>query len=183
MSAALPVSLPIFVRTMREEDGSEVIAIAARVPTAPHWPDFEFRRMLTVAEDDPRRCGAWVATSCTPSEAAAQDAAMVQGFAMASHAGGTAEIEAVVTSPGYRRKGVGSALLGAAIAWSRGAGAKQLLLEARASNGEALRLYSRLGFEQDGLRRGYYRNPDEDAVLLSLRLNERAEGVFGGFAC
>jgi ribosomal-protein-alanine N-acetyltransferase len=158
---------------MREEDISAVLAIAAAVPTAPHWPPFEFSRMLQVIRENPQRRGAWVACLLP-------DKATVHGFAMASHVVGTAELEAVVTAPNQRRKGLGSALLEAVTDWSRLAGAVQLLLEARASNKEALHLYARLGFRQDGLRRGYYRNPEEDAVLLSLLLDDlpRAKAVF-----
>ncbi len=154
----------VWVRPMRAEDLNAVIAIAAVVPTAPHWPPSEFQRMLDVIALKPRRRGAWVAGLAGVSTGA------VQGFAMASHAAGTAELEAVVTAPEFRHRGAGAALMQAVIVWSREAGAERLLLEARASNHDALRLYERLGFAVDGIRRGYYHNPDEDAVLLSLAL-------------
>ena len=145
---------------MAGEDCEAVLAIAAAVPTAPHWPPSEYVRMLAVIGAQPDRRGAWIAmldgTVC--------------GFAMASQAAGTAELEAVVTSPQYRRQGAGSGLLQAVIAWSRRSGAKRLQLEARLSNLEALRLYERLQFARDGMRARYYRNPEEDAVLMSLHL-------------
>lgn len=142
-----------------------VIAIAAEVHTAPHWPAHEFTRMLRVIRENPHRRGAWVAVR-DPSSYPRP----VHGFAMAMHVAGTAEVEAVVTSPHHRREGIGLALLEAVIAWSRSAGAERLLLEARVSNKAALCLYGKLGFQKDGIRRGYYRNPEEDAALLSLRL-------------
>ena len=154
---------------MREQDLDAVLGIAAAVPTAPHWPPSEFLRMLQVVAEHPARRGAWVAV---------QDAA-VRGFAMASCAAASAELEAVVTAPGHCRKGIGSALLTGVIAWSRAAGAQRLLLEARVSNRNALRLYARLGFSHDGVRRGYYVNPDEDAVLLSLGLGAEPEPQAG----
>lgn len=60
----------------------------------------------------------------------------------------------------------------AAPAFTRRQDAESVLLEVRASNEAALRLYSSLGFERVGLRRQYY--PDgEDAVLMTLLLRER----------
>ncbi len=152
----MPVPL---VRAMASRDLDAVLAIAAAVPTAPHWPPSEFARMLAVIAEEPRRRGAWVAGR-----------EGVQGFAIAAHAEGAAELEAVVTAPAFRRMGVGSALLEAVAEWGREIGAERLLLEARASNHEALRLYRRHGFVHDGVRLKYYRNPEEDAVLLSLGL-------------
>jgi ribosomal-protein-alanine N-acetyltransferase len=61
-------------------------------------------------------------------------------------------------------------LIGALFAEVRRLGGTKMLLEVRASNGAALRLYERLGFSQTGRRRGYYADPVEDAVLLSLQL-------------
>jgi ribosomal-protein-alanine N-acetyltransferase len=43
-------------------------------------------------------------------------------------------------------------------------------LEVRISNRAAIALYERAGFVQDGRRRGYYRDPEEDAVLMGLPL-------------
>ncbi len=146
---------------MRASDLARVLAIAAAVPTAPHWPEFEFRRMLAVAAQEPMRRAAWVAGF---NEAA------VQGFALASSAAGEAELETIVTAPQARGQGLGRALAGAALDWSRAAGAGRILLEVRASNRPALALYESLRFQTDGTRRGYYRNPDEDATLMSLAL-------------
>jgi ribosomal protein S18 acetylase RimI-like enzyme len=57
-------------------------------------------------------------------------------------------------------------------AYGRQRGLAQLLLEVRHSNQAAQRLYTRLGFAQVGLRRGYYPagNKREDAVVMSLAL-------------
>ena len=49
-------------------------------------------------------------------------------------------------------------------------GACSCFLEARASNAPALALYGRLGFARVGLRRGFYRAPAEDAVLMAMPL-------------
>ncbi len=143
------------------EDLPAVLAVCAETPTAPHWPEFEWRRLLPLCLAEPDRRAAWVAGG---------PGGEVRGFAVASRTLDTAEVESVVTAPAYRRQGAGSALIRAAVAWAGAAGAHTLLLEVRASNHPALRLYERFGFTRDGVRPRYYRNPNEDAVLLSLIL-------------
>lgn len=69
-----------------------------------------------------------------------------------------------------RRSGVGRALVDALCERLRQRGSRALSLEVRASNDAALALYRGLGFEQVGLRRGYYRNPKEDALILKKAL-------------
>ena len=84
-------------------------------------------------------------------------------------------MESIVAAPRGRRRGVASALLRAAVAWAGAVDARKLLLEVRVSNHPALSLYERFGFTRDGVRPHYYRNPDEDAVLLSLTLEPAAQ--------
>lgn len=197
-SAVKRAMLPLTVRPMRPEDLDAVVAIAAVVPTAPHWPPSEFTRMLQRIAQDPQRRGAWVALvdgnanytpgvlrssaepTCINAAAALPALALfpgelpvVQGFAMASQVAGVAELEALVTAPGYRGRGIGACVLQSVIHWSRSVQATRLQLEVRVSNDSAIRLYRRQGFVEDGVRRGYYRNPDEDAVLFSLALEEQ----------
>jgi ribosomal-protein-alanine N-acetyltransferase len=69
--------------------------------------------------------------------------------------------------PEYRRAGVGSALLNYVLAAAARSGAARALLEVRASNHEARALYERFGFSVTGIRRGYYSQPVEDALVLS----------------
>lgn len=68
--------------------------------------------------------------------------------------------------PAWRRRGVGRALLEAVLAEARRLGAARATLEVRASNQAARALYERAGFRPAGLRRGYYTNPAEDALIL-----------------
>jgi [ribosomal protein S18]-alanine N-acetyltransferase len=68
--------------------------------------------------------------------------------------------------PEYRRRGVASAILARVFAEALTLGAKRTLLEVRRSNSAAQHLYERFGFTVAGVRRGYYRNPEEDALVL-----------------
>jgi ribosomal-protein-alanine N-acetyltransferase len=72
----------------------------------------------------------------------------------------------VAVRPGWRRRGLARFLVGVALRRAAAAGARTALLEVRAGNHEALRLYESLGFARAGVRRQYYREPVEDAVLL-----------------
>lgn len=72
----------------------------------------------------------------------------------------------IAVSPASRRQGVARALIEALVSALRQCGSKQLTLEVRASNGPARQLYESLGFLQVGLRKNYYRNPKEDALIL-----------------
>ena len=66
----------------------------------------------------------------------------------------------------HRRQGIASKILNRVFAEGRRAGASRATLEVRRSNEIARRLYERFGFTVAGVRRGYYRHPDEDALIL-----------------
>jgi ribosomal-protein-alanine N-acetyltransferase len=68
--------------------------------------------------------------------------------------------------PAYRRQGIGTALLKHAMHTAALLGARRATLEVRRSNEEARRIYERLGFETAGIRRNYYAQPTEDALIL-----------------
>jgi ribosomal-protein-alanine N-acetyltransferase len=81
-----------------------------------------------------------------------------------------AEILTISVDPGSRRRGVGRLLLDAAVERSRQLGAATIWLEVRESNTAAKLMYQSAGFFAAGVRRGYYRRPIEDAVVLCYRL-------------
>ena len=68
----------------------------------------------------------------------------------------------------FRRQGVATRLVCAALRMGLARGSSRAMLEVRASNQEALTLYHRLGFRQTATRARYYANPDEDAVLMEM---------------
>ena len=72
----------------------------------------------------------------------------------------------VAVAPDERRRGLGRWLLRFAMARAERAGARRALLELRVGNREALALYESLGFRRVGVRRTYYRDPVEDALVL-----------------
>ncbi len=82
----------------------------------------------------------------------------------------------ITVAPAHQRQGWARFMLDALALWSRGQGAQWLWLEVRQSNTPARRLYTRYGFAEVGLRRGYYplaHQKREDAVVMSLNLVAR----------
>lgn len=65
----------------------------------------------------------------------------------------------------FRRRGIAYRLLREVLART---GARRATLEVRASNDAAVRLYAKLGFRVTAVRRNYYRNPEEDGLILWL---------------
>jgi ribosomal-protein-alanine N-acetyltransferase len=68
--------------------------------------------------------------------------------------------------PNFRRRGVGSRLLKGLIAYGRREGIKYLTLEVRRSNETAQNLYYKHGFVHMGVRRKYYLDNNEDALIM-----------------
>ena len=72
----------------------------------------------------------------------------------------------VATDPDQRRRGIATALLERLFELTAGNDQRGYTLEVRVSNTDAIRLYERLGFKARGLRRGYYTDNREDAVIM-----------------
>ena len=72
----------------------------------------------------------------------------------------------IAVHPDFRRQHIADKLMEALIRDLKRIGSRSLTLEVRASNAPAKALYERWGFAQVGLRKNYYRNPREDALIL-----------------
>ena len=77
----------------------------------------------------------------------------------------------VAVTGDYRRQGLGEKLVLALVEELKALGSHCLTLEVRDSNTPARTLYEKLGFQQIGLRKNYYRNPREDAHILRKEWN------------
>jgi ribosomal-protein-alanine N-acetyltransferase len=142
------------IRRMVSADMDAILELANRSPGSPHWT----RGNYVTLEERPG-----VALVAELDDALA-------GFAVAALAADIAELESIVVAAEFRRRGIGAALLDAVLAWAREQGAQRMELEVRASNRAAIALYERADFVRDGVRRGYYRDPEEDALLMGLAL-------------
>jgi [ribosomal protein S18]-alanine N-acetyltransferase len=92
------------------------------------------------------------------------------GFVAARQAADEAEILNIAVHRDFRRKGIGSALLLAALDELRRSAMSYVFLELRESNLPARALYSRHGFVPSGRRTSYYHGPTEDALCMMRKL-------------
>ena len=90
----------------------------------------------------------------------------VAGYVGSQSVMGESDMMNVAVHPDFRRQGIGERLILDLIDQLNQRGNHSLTLEVRASNVSAIGLYRKLGFVQVGLRKNYYRNPKEDALIL-----------------
>ena len=85
---------------------------------------------------------------------------------------GEVQLQNIGVHPDARRRGIGRKLMTYLIDEARRAKAEMIHMEVRTSNVPAITLYRSLGFDEMGVRKGYYRVGSEDALLMSLSLNQ-----------
>ena len=149
----------VVIRSMRGNDVAEVVAIERASYQFP-WSEGIFRDCLRVG---------YVCRVVTVAR-------QVMAYGVMSFGAGEAHILNLCVSEMYRCRGVGRRLLDSLIERAAAAGMADAFLEVRPSNTAAIRLYLALGFEQVGMRRGYYQanNGREDAAVLRRTLRSDA---------
>jgi [ribosomal protein S18]-alanine N-acetyltransferase len=155
---------PAQLRTARASDLDAIVALERETGFAPHWPAAAYAAILDPAS--PQRC-------LIVAEADAKLAGFAVGLMHPVAAGSperVAELESVAVASNSRRAGIGRALCMAVIEWCREQGATEMVLEVRVSSAGAIALYAALGFTQMGRRPRYYRDPEDDAVVMRLVL-------------
>lgn len=137
------------IRPLRPSDACDVERITERSPEAARWSPEGFLALP-----------GWVADEGTG----------VEGFLFVRVAADEMEVLNLAVEPASRERGVGGALLAAALDYGRQAGAAKAFLEVRESNLRARRFYQQRGFAEAGRRPRYYHRPVEDAVVMSRPL-------------
>lgn len=95
----------------------------------------------------------------------------IVGYCIIYYAMTEAEIARIAVAETMRRKGVGCGLLDAVRNCCKEMKVERLLLDVRESNDSARSFYQKYGFVEDGVRKGFYEQPKENAVLMSKMLN------------
>lgn len=147
------------VRAARPEDASALRKTEALSFSDP-WSEAEFEQLLSAPGVEGWIC--WAGTR-------------LSGYLLVRSAGEEAEILNLAVAPEFRRRRVALRLLGRGLDTLLARGVHQVFLEVRRSNRAARALYHRLGFTLAGVRRGYYRKPLEDAMVLRRRLDSSDE--------
>jgi ribosomal-protein-alanine acetyltransferase len=145
---------PARVRSMMSADLPRVDELEHRLFADP-WPRGSFLDALA----DPRAV-------CLVAERGG----VIAGYLVATALPPVAELQNLGTAPEQQRAGVARALVDALLDTCRARGVRDLALEVRVSNAAAQALYRTHGFRLVGLRRGYYRRPEEDALLMSRKV-------------
>jgi putative acetyltransferase len=169
------VNAPVTIRRAEPSDADELVSLARAVAAEPEgwlltrgeWrPASEERRYLKAIRrlDDAAVFVAESADGLVGRLSIARDP-----HPASQH---VADVGLLVAAP-YRGKGIGSALLDAAVAWSRRVGIHKLELHVFPHNTPAIHLYERFGFVREGYRRAHYRRGDEmlDAVLMAFQID------------
>ncbi|MBQ9858499.1 MAG: ribosomal protein S18-alanine N-acetyltransferase [Oscillospiraceae bacterium] len=94
------------------------------------------------------------------------------GYCIYHMAGDQAELYRIGTDPDKRGQGIGDDLMKEGVSWAKGQCAESIFLEVRASNIPAISLYEKHGFENIGMRKKYYTDPIEDAVIMVRKVTE-----------
>ena len=150
----------ITVRELRDSDVEPLSMIEAASFSMP-WSAQDFRDLLSrdyclyvVAEADGEVAGCAGLTNCCNE----------------------GNIDNVVVAERFRGQGIARRMLTDLLAGAEEKGMEAFTLEVRVSNEPAIRLYHHLGFEDAGIRKGFYSKPLEDALIM-WKYNNRTERI------
>ena len=143
----------LFIRKMTLEDIPAVVELDQISFSLP-WPERSFR--FELSENVASRC--WVA------EIDGRVAGMVVGWMLVDEV----HIATIATHPDFRRQGIARKLLSHTLSNAIDEGAQSSFLEVRESNLAAQEMYRQFGYQATGRRKRYYRDNDEDAILMNL---------------
>ena len=141
----------LLIRPMEELDLPQAAAIEKEAITPP-WSEQAFRESLGLEH--------------TILLAAIQDG-QVAGYCVCYQSFEEGEITNVAVKKELRGQGIAGKLLEKLCSYGKGRGLERYILEVRAGNEPAIHLYERSGFTRVGIRKGFYEQPVEDAVIMT----------------
>ena len=140
----------LLIRPMEELDLPQAAAIEKEAITPP-WSEQAFRESLGLEH--------------TILLAAIQDG-QVAGYCVCYQSFEEGEITNVAVKKELRGQGIAGKLLEKLCSYGKERGLERYILEVRAGNEPAIHLYERSGFTRVGIRKGFYEQPGEDAVIM-----------------
>ena len=159
-----PPAAAIEVRRLTYADLPQVVAIERQSFTTP-WSLAMFVLEMSKPSGICLAAEVEVMPKATGDEASGRGSHELAGYVICSRYDTVWHVMNVSVDPDRRRRGIASAMLDALIE-RIGDPEAQLTLEVRPSNGGAIALYERFGFRSAGLRRRYYSDNGEDAVVM-----------------
>lgn len=145
--------MKLTIRKMTLEDVPSVIDLDQKSFSLP-WPERSFRFELSA--NPASRC--WVA------EFDGKIVGMIVVWLIIDEA----HVATLATHPDFRRQGIGTKILSHALLNMMEEGARSSFLEVRESNMSAQAMYRKFGYEESGRRPHYYKDNNEDAILMNL---------------
>jgi ribosomal-protein-alanine N-acetyltransferase len=155
--------MKLTIRKMTLEDVPSVIDLDQKSFSLP-WPERSFRFELSA--NPASRC--WVA------ELDGKIVGMIVVWLIIDEA----HVATIATHPDFRRRGIGTKLLSHTLRLMMEEGARSSFLEVRESNFSAQEMYRKFGYEASGRRPRYYKDNNEDAILMNLASLEAERLVF-----
>ncbi len=154
--------MDVYIRPMTTDDVPQVLRLEA--DAFPEDPATDFDKELA------NRLACYL-VACYKEQNSPQGAEHIVGYCGTWLVIDESHLLSIAVTREHRRKGVGELLLIAVLEDVIARGAQSMFLEVRVSNSSARALYEKYGFVRLGVRRGYYRDNNEDAVVM------RAEGL------
>ena len=188
-------ALSVYLRRLQREDITEVVEIE-REAFSPTWVNSPFKRdinnkracylvacidgvereqLLEPAEvESPEPSQSWMSRlagrfglSSAEPEPPPQADPSIAGYVSVWYQGDEAHITEIAVRETLRGNGIGELLLIGSLREAREYGSRVMTLEARVSNFIAQRLYEKYSFKSVGIRKGYYSDNREDAVIMT----------------
>jgi ribosomal-protein-alanine N-acetyltransferase len=143
------------IRPATAADLHAMMILEKTAATASHWSIERYEDLLRASE--PNRVALVLSEGND-----------LQAFVVARAVRDEWEIENIAVAGAARRRGLGTRLLGELLDMARARGARAVFLEVRESNHAARALYEKWAFLENGRRRRYYQDPNEDAILYRI---------------
>jgi ribosomal-protein-alanine N-acetyltransferase len=144
----------VYIREMYPDDIPEIVSIEKLSFSMP-WSETSFRSEIYSRYSITR---------------VAELNGLIVGYICVKHVADECHLLDLAVHPDYRRRGIARSLLDNVIQELRIEGCRFFYLEVRSSNYAARKLYEKFGFNMVGIRKGYYVNPVEDAVIMMMEL-------------
>ena len=192
----LPQSVSVYLRRLQKEDIAEVVEIE-REAFSPTWVSSPFKRDISNnkracylvacidSSDSPRPANpelaedaeapqSWISKLVgrlglggVAVEPPAEEERSIAGYVSVWYQGDEAHITEIAVREPLRGNGIGELLLIGSLRAAREYGSSVMTLEARVSNFIAQRMYEKYSFKSVGIRKGYYSDNREDAVIMT----------------